>query len=580
MRVLAIRGENLASLGQPFSIDFESEPLAGTGLFAITGETGSGKSTILDALCLALYGAYPRFAEQHQDALPDPSGVRPTVADGGTILRRGAGNGHAEVDFIGQDGLRYRARWEARRAYGRPNGTVQSANRTLHQVDGGTLTPIAHTKTTVQKIVDTQTGLTFEQFCRTVLLPQGEFDAFLLAEKAERGALLEKLTGTEIYGRISTIVFNGTRKLRDEAAAFETRLTNLGLLPTDERESIEQGIAALKLEVETKTGEQQALQARITHLENLTQAQQRFSAAEQALAGARNNAELAGPDRDRLASLQSAEPLRPLRISFTAATDQQPGTEEKSSQAKEALEGLIQEASDARGELALSRATYVVAEQTFKDYGPVWDDAARLDADRFKAQTEATNARNAADFSRKALDDIDANLGTLKEQVNSAAAELQSASTALEEHSILFPIADQLSQIEVLFGRYTSRTAEAAKFRRLKTEADETAAGLNDSLAILVTQIDTETNSQQQATENAQALERQLDGSEESKWQTDEADITALQRQARDLKDQANRYKTATTKLQNATAEFQSATSAKNDAVSSTVRLESVASIF
>ena len=580
MRVLAIRGENLASLGQPFSIDFESEPLAGTGLFAITGETGSGKSTILDALCLALYGAYPRFAEQHQDALPDPSGVRPTVADGGTILRRGAGNGHAEVDFIGQDGLRYRARWEARRAYGRPNGIVQSASRTLHQIDGETLTPIAHTKTTVQKAVDTQTGLTFEQFCRTVLLPQGEFDAFLLAEKAERGALLEKLTGTEIYGRISTIVFNGTRKLRDEAAALETRLTNLGLLPTEERESIEQAIAALKLEVETKTGEQQALQARITHLENLTQAQQRFSAAEQSLADARDNAELARPDRDRLASLQSAEPLRPLRISFTAATDRQPDAEEKSSQAKEALEQLTREASAARGELALSRATYAAAEQTFKDYGPVWDDAARLDADRCKAQTEAANARNAADSSRKALDDIDADLGSLEEQISSAAAEFQTASIALEEQSRLFPIADQLSQIEALFGRYTNQTAEATRFRRLKTEADETAAGLNDSLTALGTQIDTETNSQQQATENAQALERQLDGSEESKWQTDEADITALQRQARDLKDQANRYKTATTKLQNATAEFQSATSAKNDAVSSTVRLESVASIF
>jgi DNA repair protein SbcC/Rad50 len=566
MRVLAIRGENLASLGQPFCIDFEAEPLADAGLFAITGETGSGKSTILDALCLALYGAYPRFAVQHQDALPDPSGVRPTIADGGTILRRGAGSGHAEVEFIGQDGLRYRARWEARRAYGRPNGTVQGANRTLHQVDGETLMPIAHTKTTVQRAVDMQTGLTFEQFCRTVLLPQGEFDAFLLAEKAERGVLLEKLTGTEIYGRISTIVFNGTRKLRDEAAALETRLTNLGLLPAEERESIEQAIGALKLEVATKTGEQQALQARITHLENLTQAQQRFSEAAQALADARSNAEFAGPDWDRLASFQSAEPLRPLRISLTAATDRQPGAEEKSSQAREALEHLTRQASDARAELALSRATYAAAEQTFKGYGPIWDDAARLDADLSKAQTEATNARIVADSSRKALDDIDADLGRLEEQINSTVAELQSASTALEEQSRLFPIADQLSQIEALFARYTKQTAEAAQFRKLKTEADETAAGLNDSLTVLGTQIDAEANSQRQATESAQALEQQLQDSEESRWQTDEADITALLRHARDLKDQANRYQTATAKLQNATAEFQDAISAKNDA--------------
>jgi exonuclease SbcC len=68
VRILAIRGENLASLGEPFLLDFEAEPLAGTGLFAITGETGSGKSTILDALCLALYGRYP--ALQSSNTIP------------------------------------------------------------------------------------------------------------------------------------------------------------------------------------------------------------------------------------------------------------------------------------------------------------------------------------------------------------------------------------------------------------------------------------------------------------------------------------------------------------------------------
>ena len=183
MRILAIRGENLASLGQPFSIDFDAEPLASTGLFAITGETGSGKSTILDALCLALYGAYPRFMHSQQDALPDPSGAKVSISDGSTILRRGAGSGYAEVEFIGQDNQRYRARWEARRARKKPDGAIRSALRTLHVVHGSTLTLVASSKTEVQRAVEAQTGLTFDQFCRTVLLPQGEFDAFLLAQK-------------------------------------------------------------------------------------------------------------------------------------------------------------------------------------------------------------------------------------------------------------------------------------------------------------------------------------------------------------------------------------------------------------
>jgi exonuclease SbcC len=237
MRILAIRGENLASLGQPFVIDFEAEPLAGTGLFAITGETGSGKSTILDALCLALYGRYPRFAETQQDTSPDPGG-KVKILDGSTILRRGAGKGYAEVDFIGQDNLRYRARWEARRARNKADGAIQGAVRSLHSFSGEVITPVATSKTEVQDAITLRTGLTFDQFRRTVLLAQGDFDSFLLAPERERGELLEKITGTEIYGRISVRVAEGTRMLRLEAEALELQLVNLGLLSSEDREAL------------------------------------------------------------------------------------------------------------------------------------------------------------------------------------------------------------------------------------------------------------------------------------------------------------------------------------------------------
>lgn len=60
MRVLAIRGRNLASLEGEFSIDFTEEPLASAGIFAISGPTGAGKSTLLDAMCLALFSRTPR----------------------------------------------------------------------------------------------------------------------------------------------------------------------------------------------------------------------------------------------------------------------------------------------------------------------------------------------------------------------------------------------------------------------------------------------------------------------------------------------------------------------------------------
>ncbi|MFY9343496.1 MAG: AAA family ATPase, partial [Planctomycetota bacterium] len=61
MRILAIRGQNLASLAQSFEVDLVRGPLGGTGLFAIVGPVGAGKSTLLDALCLPLFDRTPRL---------------------------------------------------------------------------------------------------------------------------------------------------------------------------------------------------------------------------------------------------------------------------------------------------------------------------------------------------------------------------------------------------------------------------------------------------------------------------------------------------------------------------------------
>ena len=96
MRVLAIRGRNLASIAGDFAIDFEAEPLAGSGIFAITGPTGAGKSTLLDAVSLALFNDIPRLR-----AAPDRSQVGDgdtlSAKDSRAILRHGTGEAFAEV---------------------------------------------------------------------------------------------------------------------------------------------------------------------------------------------------------------------------------------------------------------------------------------------------------------------------------------------------------------------------------------------------------------------------------------------------------------------------------------------------
>ena len=200
MKILAIRLKNLASLAGPFEIDFTAEPLASAGLFAITGPTGAGKSTLLDALCLALFGAVPRLNNAQASAkTPDADGEIST-GDPRTLLRRGTGEGFAEVDFVGIDGRRYRARWEANRAREKAAGKLQASRQSLRDIDQDQL--LASQKLEFKSQIESVLGLNFEQFTRAVLLAQSEFSAFLKADDNDRSELLEKLTDTALYTRL------------------------------------------------------------------------------------------------------------------------------------------------------------------------------------------------------------------------------------------------------------------------------------------------------------------------------------------------------------------------------------------
>ncbi|MBL9089461.1 MAG: AAA family ATPase, partial [Planctomycetia bacterium] len=200
MRILAIRGRNLASLEGDFEVRFDAPPLRDVGIFAIAGPTGAGKSTLLDALCLALYDRTPRLdgnsavrVGRADEAEKDRLGDQDTRA----LLRRGAGEGRAEVDFVGRDARRYRATWAVRRARGAAGGRLQGVEVGLTDLETGA--PLAAgTKTETLAEIARRVGLPFDQFRRSVLLAQGDFAAFLQANAGDRADLLERMTGTEL----------------------------------------------------------------------------------------------------------------------------------------------------------------------------------------------------------------------------------------------------------------------------------------------------------------------------------------------------------------------------------------------
>ena len=239
MKILAIRLKNLASLAGPFEIDFTAEPLASAGLFAITGPTGAGKSTLLDALCLALFGAVPRLSNIGRETkLPEVDSDILT-SDPRTLLRRGTGSGFAEVDFVGIDGRRYRARWEANRARDKANGKLQGSRQSLHDLDSDQLLS-NQSKGEYKQLIESRLGLNFEQFTRAVMLAQSEFSAFLKADDKDRSELLEKLTNTAIYSQLGRRAYSKSKEAEEAHKILQEQAAGVMPLSDEARAELDQ----------------------------------------------------------------------------------------------------------------------------------------------------------------------------------------------------------------------------------------------------------------------------------------------------------------------------------------------------
>ncbi len=253
MKILAIRGANLASLARDFEIDLSHGALATSGLFAIVGNTGAGKSTLLDAMCVALFDRTPRIGDRQRTPVLIGRGSDDAAKVGAhdvrSLLRRGAGRGYAEVDFSGNDGRVYRARWEVHRARDRAEGALQAQEMSLVALEGGER--LGGTKTETLAAIEDKLGLSFDQFRRSALLAQGDFAAFLRADARDRSELLERMTGTEIYSQLSIAAHK-----RGQAA--EARLKELGaslgaieVLPEAERAALLDELADAQLAHDT-----------------------------------------------------------------------------------------------------------------------------------------------------------------------------------------------------------------------------------------------------------------------------------------------------------------------------------------
>ncbi len=248
MKILTLRFENINSLQGKWHINFAKDPFDSNGLFAITGATGAGKTSILDAICLALYHQTPRLSVSKKQ---------------NQLMTRHTALCVAEVEFEVQ-GQGYRAFWSQKRARNKVEGNLLEPIAELARLDG---TILAEKLKDVRSEIVNITGLNFSRFTKSMMLCQGDFAAFLNSAANERAQLLEQLTGTEIYGLISQQVFSEHKLMENNLKLLQAQSQEVTLLTELELIEVNEQIRSLsKLEKQNLLEQEQGQKSKVWRL--------------------------------------------------------------------------------------------------------------------------------------------------------------------------------------------------------------------------------------------------------------------------------------------------------------------------
>ena len=288
MRIHTIRLANLNALTGTWEIDLD-HPAYADNIYALTGPTGAGKTTILDAISLALYGRTPRLERIGKS--------------GNEIMSRHRGACHAEITFSTRAG-RYRSHWSQHRARRKAGGELQNPKHELADAESGELlaTGLKDVATAIERL----TGMDYQRFTRAMLLAQGDFAAFLRAAPDERAPLLEQITGTEIYSRISIAVHNRLRAALEQQRQLAAETAGITPLDAATHAALTQKTVALQEQLTALATRQQQTSAALTRAQNIAGLiAERATLADQQTAHQAALARFA-PERERLAAAQRA----------------------------------------------------------------------------------------------------------------------------------------------------------------------------------------------------------------------------------------------------------------------------------
>lgn len=263
MKIQKLRFKNINSLRGEHEVDFEKAPLNNQSIFAIIGPTGSGKSSLLDVITLALFNRVPRISQKITQGKIDKMGA---------IVTHFAKDAFAEVTYE-SNGRSFRSKWIIAKA---KTGNWKAYEMELAELPSGVL--VVDKKTEVPERNEKIIGLSFDQFVKSILLSQGQFSKFLKADKNDRGQLLEDITGTVIYRKIGQKSYERAQEAKRELHDDQEKLKNADLLSEEEKTEIEKDVAGIVESIAADAKLLETLSREIQLKDKLTTAQRELEA--------------------------------------------------------------------------------------------------------------------------------------------------------------------------------------------------------------------------------------------------------------------------------------------------------------
>ncbi|MGY6275834.1 AAA family ATPase [Methylomonas sp. MgM2] len=256
MRILNISFKNINSLEGEGQVYFDQGPIADSGVFAITGPNGSGKSSILDVITLGLYGETFRFD-------------RPAAH----VMTKSTNECFARVEFaLGKD--KFRSSWSVKRTTVGTMSLPAVPNMRLTRINGEEEV-LAETPNQVRVRIAELTGMDFHRFSKSIVLPQGDFAAFLHALDSERMYILEKISGTDIYADYRTRIEQQYDQAKNSLTLIQQDIAGLPLLDEQALEAAAQDLQDFNEQTADYQQQEQRIQAQLATIENLAALEQK-----------------------------------------------------------------------------------------------------------------------------------------------------------------------------------------------------------------------------------------------------------------------------------------------------------------